>query len=394
MENQQPSLTQLYQTFLDNKVSPDQADQLTKMFGTAEEATLRELISEALKNEQSNIPIPANEQQRLDNIYAKVKTDIGNQPAIPAKTRTAWYAIACIAAALVLIMGSLLYFNNLRTNPAANTDLIAAVQAGSNKAILTLSDGTKVDLSGTKQGAVKDQSGISANYTADGTIAYSDTKTTQIVYNTIETPNGSEYRIELPDGTKVHLNAGSRLRYPISFAGSKERRVELTGEGYFQVAHNAKLPFRVITAAQTVEVLGTHFNINSYVDEGKTTTVLEEGSVKVISGEKQNILKPGQQSILLANGNIAVNAADMESALAWKDGNIIFKRAELQSIMRQVARWYNIKVLYEGKPSKRQFTGGMPRSTSLSVLLDVLKDSNINFRMEETAEGKTLIVTN
>lgn len=384
----------MYQDFLDNKVSPEQTVQLKQLFDTTDEAALRNLIEEALKKEQANTFVPADERKRLEAIYTRVKTEIGNQPAIPAKTRTAWYAIACIAAALVLIMGSLLYFNNLHTNPAANTDLIAAVQAGSNKAILTLSDGSKVDLSGTKQGAVKDQSGISANYTADGTIAYSDTKTTQIVYNTIETPNGSEYRIELPDGTKVHLNAGSRLRYPISFAGSKERRVELTGEGYFQVAHNAKLPFRAVTATQTVEVLGTHFNINSYADEEKTTTVLEEGSVKVISGEKQNILKPGQQSVLLANGNIAVNTADMESALAWKDGNIIFKRADLRSIMRQVERWYNIKVRYEGKPTGRLFTGGMPRSTRLSVLLDVLKDSNINFRMEETQDSKTLIVTN
>lgn len=393
MENQQPSLTQLYQDFLDNKVSPEQTGQLRQLFGTDDEATLRKLIAEALSKEQGNVSALPDEQQRLKAIYARVKAEIGGQQTTPAKTKRIWYAVAGIAAAFALLMGSLLYFNREQSLPGIQKDLIAQVEAGSNKAILTLSDGSKVDLSGTKQGQIKDQSGISANYTADGRIAYNPSQTAALSYNTIETPKGGEYRIELPDGTKVWLNAASSLKYPVTFTNSKERRVELTGEAYFEVAHNPKLPFRVITANQTVEVLGTHFNINSYADEGKTTTTLAEGSVRVASGEKQNTLKPGQQAILQAKGNIAVSAADMESALAWKNGNIIFKSADLQSIMRQVARWYNIKVLYEGKPSNRQFTGGMPRSTRLSVLLDVLKDSNINFRMEETADGKTLIVT-
>lgn len=393
MKKQDQSLIELYQDFLDNKVSPEQVAGLKDLFNTESEPVLRYLIAEALKDEEGT-SVRDDEQERLDAIYSRVKAEINANSTLRSKYKFNSRLVASIAAAAMLIIASLLYFNKGKEAANRETDLIAQIQPGSNKAILTLSDGSKVDLSSSKQGQFTDRSGVTATYTVGGTITYNTSQAAQSGYNTIETPKGGEFKVVLPDGTKVWLNAASSLKYPTSFGALNERRIELSGEAYFQVSHDRSKPFRVVTAVQTVEVLGTYFNVNSYADEGKTITTLEEGSVKVISKERQDLLRPGQQSFVKKDGTIAVGEADMETALAWKDGNIVFKNADIQSIMRQIARWYNIQVDYEGKPSRRLITGGMPRNTRLSVLLEVLKDSNIAFRMEENSEGKKLIITN
>ncbi|WP_432327294.1 FecR family protein [Mucilaginibacter sp. P25] len=199
---------------------------------------------------------------------------------------------------------------------------------GGNKAILTLGDGSTIVLNGAKIGKLARQDNILIKKAADGQISYRDVvvdfhPSKNIIYNTATTPQGGQYQFILADGTKVWLNASSSIKYPVVFNGN-ERRVELTGEAYFEVAHNAKKPFKVISNGQTVEVLGTHFNINAYNDEQAVKTTLLEGSVKVSAGKVSNIIKPGQQA-RFDHGLIDVMNVDADEVVAWKNGFFFLK---------------------------------------------------------------------
>jgi transmembrane sensor len=191
----------------------------------------------------------------------------------------------------------------------------------------------------------------------------------------------------LEDGTGVWLNAASSIKYPTAFTGN-ERRVEITGEAYFEVAHNADKPFRVTFNEQTVEVLGTHFNINAYADEPAAKTTLLEGKVKLTNKAQSAMLLPGQEAVLVTNG-YQVKEADLEQAMAWKNGIFYFDNTDVKTIMRQVARWYNVQVEYEGKVTDYKFAGDLRRNTNLANVLQILEQAGIHFRME----GRKLIVT-
>ncbi len=226
----------------------------------------------------------------------------------------------------------------------------------------------------------------------DGTAIQKITSQNELL--TITTPRGGQYQIFLPDGTKVWLNAESSLSYPASFTGKKYRSVEITGEAYFEVSHRKIQPFMVKTTTQTIEVLGTHFNINSYNDQGSTITTLQQGSVKVSNmSSKSFILTPGKQSLTTAN-EISVQDADFETDLAWKNGNMEFRDAHIQTIMKEVSRWYDVEVEYRGKISQRKFNGSVSRTSNLSVLLKILAYSDIHFVLEQGEKStKKLIVT-
>jgi ferric-dicitrate binding protein FerR (iron transport regulator) len=207
--------------------------------------------------------------------------------------------------------------------------------------------------------------------------------------NTLTTPRGGQYEVMLPDGTKVWLNSASSLTYPVTFAG-KERRVELTGEAYFEVAKNTSSPFFVKTSGQTVKVLGTHFNINSYEDEKCVKTTLLEGSVVITSdGNKQAVnLKPGQQSVNKAASFDVINEADIDEAVAWKNGKFLFRNTDLQTVMRQLSRWYDVDVEYQGTIAERHYRGRISRNVPVSQVFEILKTSGINFIIN----GRTIIV--
>lgn len=265
------------------------------------------------------------------------------------------------------------------------------IKPGGNNAILTLADGKKIILNNASEGEIAKQSGISITKTADGQLIYNavsnGTANAELLYNTIETPKGGQYQIILPDGTKVWLNAASSLRFPAVFTGN-ERKVELTGEGYFEVAKNKKMPFRVASGSQVVEVLGTHFNINSYHDEAGIKTTLLEGSVRIVSdANKDLLLKPGQQA-LLHNNSINVKAADMDEAVAWKNGLFQFNNTDLKTVMRQLSRWYDVSVRYEGTVPDEKFGGAIERSLQLSEVFEILEKSKVRFRIE----GREVIV--
>ena len=265
------------------------------------------------------------------------------------------------------------------------------IAPGGNKAILTLANGNTLVLTDAKNGKLANQSGVVISKTADGQIEYASSGQNALlntlVYNIATTPKGGQYQFILSDGTKVWLNSASSIKYPVSFIGN-ERRVELTGEAYFEVAHNAAKPFRVVSNGQTVEVLGTHFNINAYADENAVKTTLLQGSVKVSSAGSSSIIKPGEQA-QFNNGKInVVRGIDLDAAVAWKNGLFYFEDSNIQEVMRQFARWYDVDVKYEGELPSRRFSGEIARNINATQMLDILNFKKIHYKLQ----GKTIIV--
>ncbi|MGN6434947.1 MAG: FecR family protein [Agriterribacter sp.] len=302
-----------------------------------------------------------------------------------------------MAAAILLILfsvGSYLYFFSTRqphaslakkTVPPANND----IEPGGNKALLTLSDGTAIVLDTAINGTLSQQGNIKVLKLDNGLLRYNQQQsnggvTAIPVFNTISTPRGGQYQVTLSDGTRVWLNAASSLRFPVAFTGS-ERKVEITGEAYFEVAHDKQRPFRVESHGSVVEVLGTHFNINAYADETAVKTTLLQGKVKVTStatAETKTLL-PGQQSALDKQGNITMRQhADTEETTAWMHGHFQFKSADLKMVLRQVARWYDVEIVYNGAVDIH-FTGQLPRGEKASAIFEKLEMTGaVHFKIE------------
>lgn len=323
--------------------------------------------------------VPITGEQLNDINGLKLNT---TQPA-KVKRLIAWLSAA---AALLLITGTSVYF---LTKPTPVVQQVAQLPhdalPGSNKAVLTLANGRKIILNSLQKGTVAQQGNVVVEKKADGELTYEaagkqETTTDQPaapMFNTVSTPRGGQHHLILADGTGVWLNAASSVRYPTVFSGN-ERRVEITGEAYFEVAHNADKPFRVVCSTQTVEVLGTHFNINAYADEPVVTTTLLQGSVRITTTDAGTFatLKPGQQSLLAAGNQLKVAAADTETAIDWKEGDFVFKSQTLPAIMRKVSRWYNVDVNYGGyHNSKLTFSGVVSRSRNLSAVLAMLQST-------------------
>ena len=255
-----------------------------------------------------------------------------------------------------------------------------------NNATLTLSNGAVIVLDTVKNGVIAEQGDEKVVVLDSGKLAYTPaatlrTDSSELIYNTISTPRAAQYQLELSDGTKVWLNAASSLRYPTSFTG-KDRKVELTGEGYFEVAKNKERPFIVQTRGMEVAVLGTHFNVMAYEDEDAIQTTLLEGIVKVRYENQSDLLKPGKQAILRRdNNNLTVSDANINQAVAWKNGYFYFNRTDIKAIMRQVSRWYDLDIVYEAPLPDMTFSGKIERQLPLSGITHLLESSQIHFRI-------------
>ncbi len=263
------------------------------------------------------------------------------------------------------------------------------VKPGGAHAVLTLGNGAQIILDTAGQGTLGKQGGVQIVKVNLGSLSYrSVSDNGMVVYNTVSTPAGGEYQITLADGTVVWLNALSSIRFPTTFNGNK-RTVTLTGEGYFEVAKNTEKPFYVNTGGLNVEVLGTAFNINGYADETSIKTTLLQGSVRLLMGSEQLLLKPGQQGQTTGTAGLAmVPVADVDQVLAWKNGFFSFEDAEIKTVMRQLERWYGIEVRYEGQSPHASFGGKMGRDLSLTQVLKGLEQSDVHFKLE----GKLLTV--
>jgi transmembrane sensor len=284
------------------------------------------------------------------------------------------------AAAILILLTAGIYYYQIPSEPVLVKTEIPRfkndILPGNNKAILTLDDGSKIDLDDAKTGILASESNIDIKKTGAGELEYIEgTQIAKTVkYNILSTPMGGEYKLVLPDGSKVWLNSGSTLRFPTAFIGS-ERIVELKGEAYFEIAKNTKMPFLVRTNnAMDIKVLGTQFNVMAYDDEKNINTTLIEGSVEVLKGSGKTMLKPGQEAILnRGSGNIKVAPADLEQAIAWKNGYFIFYNENIESIMRKVSRWYNVDIVYQGNLSNKDFVGTISRNKNVSELLKMLE---------------------
>lgn len=275
------------------------------------------------------------------------------------------------------------------------------VSPGGNKAILTLADGTKIVLDESSKGSLIKQGKATIIKLDSGRLAYNvqnvpNISMKVILYNTLTTPRGGQYCVTLPDGTIVWLNAVTSLRFPTVFTGN-ERRVEIKGEAYFEVAKNAAMPFIVKAGAEEIKVLGTHFNVTAYSDDKVIKTTLLEGQVEVTLPKSHNseierksiILEPGQQSQLDSNKELTVVTADLEEAVAWKNGYFIFSNENIESIMLKISRWYDVKVIFEMDPLNREFTGNISRTQNVSEVLNMLElTDEVHFKIE----GKSITV--
>lgn len=335
---------------------------------------------------REKLPLP----QALDRVKSKLHF---TTPATRSFTGTWWRY-----AAAALLIGGILTTILLLQKKGGNQDLktkglvtMDDIAPGSNRAFLTLSNGSTIALDRAKRGSLAQQGNVAISKEDNGSISYAlidphSRPATAAVFNTITTPKGGQYQLVLPDGTKVWLNAASSLRYPIRFADN-QRKVELTGEGYFEVTRDIAHPFFVTANGATIQVLGTAFNIQAYAEEPILKVTLSSGAVRVLptllSGhETGKKLLPGQQAQVDRVGRINITAADTASDLAWKNGMFIFTHAPLEEILHQVARWYNADIIYQTH-IKERFNATIPRSVPVSQVLHLLEGTDdVHFLIE------------
>ena len=415
-------ITSLIEKFLEEQLPLEEEKELNEWLAEAEEnriffqqITDKSILREKLKIYQST---------NSDAIWQKTvqKIDGGKLVSLyPEKKvyRISYTKIAAAAAVILFISAGTWYYfgqpvqkqtaktenNNNKALPVSNL-----IIPGSTKAILTLADGSTIDLNGVQNGALakQGQTQVTKN---DGRLIYNrepnvdGPQNSQSVYNTVTTPKGGEYHITLPDGSKVWLNAASSLRFPIAFAGN-ERIVELTGEAYFEVnpqdqklttttQKNTKTPFIVKITTPSgnlneVEVLGTHFNVMAYAEENAVKTTLVEGKVKVTSGNSFQTIKPGEQA-KLKDGGITVKNVDASEVVSWTKGYIPVGGPDLDYTMRQIGRWYDVNIIYKGKKPETSFEGKLSRTASIKGVIELLNANNIKAVLNE--KDRTIVIT-
>ena len=341
------------------------------------------------------------ENELKSMIYAKIieHDEIDTNPGFNFKSHFSKWGVPLMLMAIV-ILGA--YFYTTRDQKATTDKILANVKPndilpGGSRAILTLADGRKIELDESENGILVNQGGIKVHKNSDGIIEYTFSKQERNtitvsdevapVYNTIETPVGGKYQLNLADGSKVWLNSSSSLRFPIFFS-EDNREVELKGEAYFEVSKDFKRKFSVRSGIQSVEVLGTQFNINAYSDEKSIKTTLFEGEIRVIDLKTNDskLLKPGEQSNV--DQSIQVKRIDTQAEIAWKEGYFYFKRADIETVMRQLGRWYGVTTRYEGNIPENHFSGSISNSLTLLEVLEILEKSNIHFSLD----GKEVVV--
>lgn len=386
----------LFNRLLEGNLTEHEIDALVQWLGTHEpdEEARRLILQQLQRGDTVSSDISPEIMARLEARLPLILATETKQPArLVSLLSRKWVRYA----AAVFILAGLGLFYLLQPKTASNAQQVAEqnvvndVAPGKNGAILTLIDGSTVVLDSLGNGWLTTQSGTKVQL-VNGQLVYEAGAAPPVAvgYNTMTTPKGRQFQLVLPDGSKVWLNAASSIRYPIVFNGA-ERRVEITGEAYFEVAHHASKPFRVQVNNETeIEVLGTHFNINAYDNEESINTTLLEGAVRIKNNKQRIVLTPGQQAQVSGRQAIkVVDDVDVDKVMAWKNGVFNFNDASLQEVMRQLERWYDIEVVYEKDVPPLEFYGKMGKDLSLTAVLSGLEKSNVHFRLEE---GRRLVV--
>ena len=362
----------LWEAFWHDHLDDDQIKELRVL---SDEAVETELKKRWDKHSSKNSIFSIRERRNMiDHILMPGRIEKQKRPIF------LYYVAASLA---ILILGYFALFSPEKEESTVKIEKSIDLNPGENKAVLTLSNGKKISLGSLGNGLLTED-GQAKIYTSEkGALTYiAATETQQILTNNITTPRGGQYKLTLADGTNIWLNAASSLTYPSSFQKGKPRIVELSGEGFFEVTHNAQEPFIVhYDDGMEAVVLGTSFNINTYTDEKATYTTLVKGSLSVQSPqEKKDILKPGQQSVFI-QGKTSIIAADIEETVAWKEGWFLFNRLELQAIVRQLSRWYNIDFDITGTIGNKQFSGIVSKSNNISEVLKIMENTGVTFTL-------------
>lgn len=368
----------MFQQYFSKAETPAERDELMQFINEpGSEIPVQKLMEEVFKSNQfEEDPFPVGARERmLGTVLAGFVSDDLNEKIIPLTKRLNKF-IYIAAAVLVLALSFGIYQYQLQKS---NETLAAGklhhdVNPGGNKAILTLANGAKIELNDAQNGKLVQQGNTVVVKLANGSLAYVPGKQANgtSLMNTMATPRGGQYRLQLPDGSVVMLNAESSISYPTAFTG-KSRNVSMTGEAYFEVAKNKRMPFIVSYGNQKVEVLGTHFDIQAYKEQPGKTTLLE-GSVKISNGSQKQLLVPGQQAVYNTGAKkFDVKTVDTEDIVAWKNGLFLFDNTELDQVVIELARWYNIHVEYKGPKPQLNFTGLVKKNIPLSKALKILE---------------------
>lgn len=368
--------------------------------GTITPAELVLLESWYLQWEPGNAAMAPGELEKLkDEVWLSIKP--GNRKRV---RRLRWQPLAAAASVLLVVTAGLyLYFNG--TTPTGESQqatktvgIVHDFKPGSHRAILTLSDNRRIALKDSIKGMIVQDAGMNIYNNTGGELSYASAKqpgnapSGALLYHTLSTPRAGHFQLTLPDGTKVWLNAASSITYPLFFTRD-ERRVSVTGEVYFEVAHRKQQPFKVVSRKQEVTVLGTHFNVRAYDDEAGMSTTLLSGSVQIANTANgaKGMLKPGQQANLsYTNEKISIQAVSAEDAISWKNGYFLFDNQESVTVMKNISRWYDVDVEFKGDLTKERFGGTFSRSTNLNQLLhNMEKIGHAHFELS----GSTIVVS-
>ncbi|WP_440134999.1 FecR family protein [Chitinophaga sancti] len=364
-------LTLLLDKYKQNYITSDEKNRLFDAINSGEHDEL--LHADILQSLRGEVPSAGWEDEDHSAILNAIfqADEPETLTVVSNKRRFFLYAAAAVIAGIILTTSLLHKKDPVKAPTLAKKQVLAP---GSNKAMLTLADGTQIPLDSAANGALAQQ-GNTRISNANGQLSYQANGSSAVMYNTVTTPHGGQYQLTLADGSRVWLNAASSIRFPTAFTG-KERQVSITGEAYFEIAQQPNHPFFVqVNAADkdlTVKVLGTSFNIMAYADEKAVKTALVDGAVQVEHGNQKSILKPGLEASLTDN-NFAIAQADLEQTLAWKDGKFRFRSTNIKTIMRQLSRWYDMDVAYNGDVSDIDLTGVISRREDAGKLLKALE---------------------
>ena len=394
---QSQHITYLLDRYIRGQLTGKEQKELEELFQDSElQPVVQAELVRLMQEEAGVMGESGNWEPVLQRVLSVDKT--ADERSAVRTFRVSWQRWAVAAILLLLIGGgTVLFLVRQKAGPAVAVAIAPAAKVivpGCNKAILTLANGQQVVLNNAQNGVIGQQGGTRVVKLDSGKLAYNNSgyggenSANAVLYNTITTPRGGQYQITLPDETKVWLNAESSLRFPTAFAG-KDRAVQLTGEAYFEVATDKSKPFLVKAGSTETRVLGTHFNIMAYSDEGPVKTTLLEGVVSMGQETQSALLLPGQQGQFDSNkGIIATRAVNTRAVVAWKDGYYYFDRASMQSVMRQIARWYDVEIVYEGAVPKDEIVGKIPRTAEVSEVLHIMELIGIRFKIE----GKKITV--
>jgi transmembrane sensor len=382
----------LFEKFFSGIATPEEERELAGIVKKMDETSLEFALKEHWNISKEIIPV-----LRRDESGRILKNILSQRPTERKRNlfmTKGWFRAA--AAVLLLVSISTIIYRIL-TNESKEDSLLAEelvlpeqILPGTNRAMLSLADGTTIFLDDAEKGVIAEQSSSKVILNEQEQLVYekSGQRAHEIVYNTLTAPRGGQYRLQLSDGTVVYLNSASKIRFPVVFE-PHERKVEIEGEVYIEVMQKETWPFRVLINGIKVEALGTRFNIMGYQDESLVKTTLLSGSVSVETAGKTSVLRPGQQANVDALGSMTVlSDVETDQVVAWKDGWFRFSGSGIEEIMRQISRWYDLDVEYSGELPEKTYTGVVSRSSDLSQVLQIMESAGIKFSIH----GKTIIV--